>query len=163
MTARGAAVARRRDRRVYRAGHPLLFALLAAARRAPVVRVGRAVLVHEAGAFRQALTRVPLDRTAAGTTGRAAHVALGGEPGPGVLFDQQGAEHRAGRRELGDALSAAGVERLRPVWSEVLARGLAPLAAGREVDVVPLAQELAGATAGALLGVDADPRGLAVA
>ncbi|MER6334337.1 hypothetical protein ABT298_34580, partial [Streptomyces sp. NPDC001034] len=66
--------ARRRDRRVYTRSHPLLFALLAATRRRTVVRVGGAVLVHGTGPYRQALTRIPLDRAAAGTTG-------GGRPG----------------------------------------------------------------------------------
>ncbi|GHG53210.1 hypothetical protein GCM10018779_15010 [Streptomyces griseocarneus] len=157
------ATARRRDRRVYLAGHPVLFALLAASRRRPVVRVGRSVLVHDADAFREALTRVPLDREAAGTTGRAARSALGraGAPAGGVLFDQQGAGHRAARRALADDLSSAGVERLRPVWSAVLARRLEPLAAGRPVDLVPVARELAGATAATLLGTGADPLALA--
>ncbi|MEU7054390.1 hypothetical protein AB0A67_40055, partial [Streptomyces eurythermus] len=71
--------ARRRDRRVYTRSHPVLFALLAAARRREVTRVGAAVLVHGTGPYRQALTRVPLDRTAAGTTGGAARdLATGG-------------------------------------------------------------------------------------
>ncbi|MEU1374248.1 cytochrome P450 [Streptomyces triculaminicus] len=213
------AAARRRDRRVYLAAHPVLFALLAASRRGPVVRLGRSVLVHDAGAFREALTRVPLDREATGTTGRAARSALGrvrwvgtgpaapgtaprrvvaspkdaqseGDAPPcdlphqtpqdphrptghalvradapvgGVLFDQQGAGHRAARRALADDLSSAGVERLRPVWNAVLARRLAPLAAGRAVDLVPVAREVAGATAAALLGADADPLALAEA
>ncbi|MFI9202319.1 cytochrome P450 [Streptomyces sp. NPDC053048] len=157
--------ARRRDRRVYLAGHPFLFSLLAASRRRPVVRLGRTVLVHDADAFRQALTRVPLDREAAGTTGRAARSALGGNEGPagGMLFDQHGAGHRAARRALADDLSSTGVERLRPVWAAVLEHRLAPLAEGRTVDLVPLARELAGATAGALLGTDADPLRLAAA
>ncbi|MEU3354522.1 cytochrome P450 [Streptomyces sp. NPDC037389] len=160
----GAGAARRRDRWVYRAGHPVLFALLAVARHKPVLRIGRTVLVHDVDALRHALTRLPLDRTAAGTTGRAARSAL--EPGDGaltggVLFDQQGAAHRAARRGLADGLSAAGVARLRPLWQDTLARGLAPLAEGRDVDLVALAREAAGVTACALLGVDADPLRLA--
>ncbi|MFE3148995.1 hypothetical protein ACFXJ6_20455 [Streptomyces sp. NPDC059218] len=70
--------ARRRDRRVYTRSHPVLFALLAATRRRAVTRVGGAVLVHGSEPYRQALTRIPLDRTAAGTTGGG-----GRGPGPG--------------------------------------------------------------------------------
>ncbi|MFC4518081.1 cytochrome P450 [Streptomyces ehimensis] len=165
MTARPAAVAaaRRRDLRVYRAGHPVLFTLLAAARRRPVLRVGRTLIVNDADALRHALTRLPLDRAAAGTTGQAARTALGAGDAPtgGVLFDQQGAAHRAARRALADDLSTSGVARLRPLWQATLTRGLAPLAEGRPVDLVALARETAGVTACALLGVDADPVRLA--
>lgn len=145
--------ARRRDRRVYTRSHPLLFALLAAGRRRPVARLGRAVLVHGAEEYRYALTRIPLDRTAPGTTGGAARELSGGA----MLFDQEGTGHRDTRRALAGDLGAAGVERLRPVWQDVLVRRLAPLGTGRTVDLVPLARELAGATVCALLGVAADP------
>ncbi|MCX2184134.1 cytochrome P450 [Streptomyces sp. SKN60] len=151
--------ARRRDRRVYTRSHPVLFALLAATRRRAVTRIGGAVLVHGPDAYRQALTRIPLDRTAAGTTGGAARELSTG----GTLFDQEGTGHRATRRAVADGLGAAGVERLRPVWQDVLARRLAPLAEGRETDLVPLARELAGATVRALLGTTADPEALAEA
>lgn len=151
--------ARRRDRRVYLRSHPLLFALLAATRGRPVRRLGRTVLVHGPDAYREALTRLPLDRTAAGTTGGAARAALRG--GGDVLFDQDGGGHRAHRRDLAGRLGAAGVERLRPVWRPVLVRHLAPLARGGEVDVVGLARELAGTVACALLDSAADPRALA--
>ncbi|MER7046381.1 cytochrome P450 [Streptomyces jumonjinensis] len=149
----------RRDRRVYTRSHPLLFALLAAVRRRPVVRLGRAVLVNGTGAYRHALTRIPLNRTAAGTTGGAARELSGG----GLLFDQEGAGHRDARRGLAEELGAAGVERLRPVWREVLTRRLAPLGAGDEVDLVPLARELAGASVRALLDTEADTSALASA
>ncbi|MGD9485407.1 cytochrome P450 [Streptomyces sp. TRM70308] len=151
--------ARRRDRRVYTRSHPGLFALLAATRRRAVARVGGAVLVHGTAPYRQALTRVPLDRTAAGTTGGAARDLSTG----GALFDQEGTGHRATRRAVADGLGAAGVERLRPVWRRVLARRLAPLAEGRDVDLVPLARELAGATVCALLDAAGDPEGVAEA
>ncbi|MFE5481177.1 cytochrome P450 [Streptomyces sp. NPDC056527] len=149
--------ARRRDRRVYTRSHPLLFALLAAVRRRPVVRVGRAVLVSGAEPYRQALTRVPLDRAAAGTTGGAARELSGG----GLLFDQDGAGHRDARRAVAEGLGADGVARLRPVWQAVLTRRLAPLGAGLAVDLVPLARELSGATVRALLDATADPSALA--
>ncbi|WP_436521544.1 cytochrome P450 [Actinoplanes sp. HUAS TT8] len=149
--------ARRRDRRVYLLSHPVLFALLAATRRRPAARIGGTVLAHSREAFRDGLTRVPLDRTAAGTTGGAAGELTGGE----LLFNQDGDRHRGSRRGLGEALSADGVERLRPVWAAVLERRLAPLAAGRRIDLVDVTAEMAGATAAALLGIDVDPLVLA--
>ncbi|MFJ1680658.1 MULTISPECIES: cytochrome P450 [unclassified Streptomyces] len=151
--------ARRRDRRVYTRSHPVLFALLAATRRRAVARIGGAVLVHGTEPYRQALTRIPLDRTAAGTTGGAARELSTG----GTLFDQEGTGHRSTRRAVADDLGAAGVERLRPVWQDVLARRLVPLAEGRDVDLVLLARELAGATVCALLGTAGDPEGVAKA
>lgn len=155
------ALARRRDRRVYLRAHPLLFGLLAATRGRPVRRIGGTLLVHDADAYREALTRLPLDRTAAGTTGGAAREALGG--GGGVLFDQEGGGHRADRRALAERLGAAGVEELRAVWRPLLVRGLAPLSRGGEVEVVSLARELAGSVVCALLGSTAAPHALAEA
>ncbi|OKH94863.1 cytochrome P450 [Streptomyces uncialis] len=152
----GARAARRRDRRVYTRSRPLLFALLAAARRRPVLRLGGTVLVNGTEPYRHALTRIPLDRAAEGTTGGAARELSGG----GSLFDEEGAGHRAARRTVALDLGAAGVERLRPVWRAVLDRRLAPLATGDAVDLVPLARELAGATVRALLDVTADPAAL---
>ena len=151
--------ARSRDRRVYLGSHPILFALLAAGRRRPVLRLGRTLLVNDAGAYAAALTRIPLDRTAEGTTGGAAGRLTGGD----LLFDQHGAEHRRARRGTADALGAAGVARLRPVWTEVLDRGLKPLADGETVDLVPVVTELAGTTAAALLGLATDGPALAAA
>lgn len=148
---------RTRDRRVYRAGHPVLFALLAVTRRRPVRRLGRTVLVHGRDAYVAALTRVPLDRTADGTTGGAADRLAGAD----AFFDQHGDAHRQARRATAEALGAAGVDRLRPVWTAILERRLAPLAAGAEVDLVPLAAELSGCTAAALLDLQVD--GLALA
>ncbi|MEU1077285.1 cytochrome P450 [Streptomyces sp. NPDC005878] len=151
--------ARRRDRRVYTRSHPVLFALLAATRRRAVTRIGTAVLVNGAEPYRHGLTRIPLDRTAAGTTGGAARELSTG----GTLFDQEGTGHRATRRAVADDLGAAGVERLRPVWRDVLDRRLAPLGAGGDVDLVPLARELAGATVRALLDTAGDPKDIAAA
>ncbi|MFD3353445.1 cytochrome P450 [Streptomyces fradiae] len=143
---------------MYIRSHPLLFALLAATRRRAVSRVGGVLLVHGAEPYRQALTRVPLDRAAVGTTGGAVR-----ELSAGGLFDQEGVGHRATRRVVADGLGADGVERLRPVWREVLGRRLAPLAEGRDVDLVPLARELVGATVRALLGATGGPEAIAVA
>jgi cytochrome P450 len=151
--------ARSRDRRVYLASHPVLFALLAATRHRQTVRLGGTILVHDRDAYLAALTRIPLDRTAEGTTGGAA----GRLAGAGTLFDQHGEAHRGTRRATAEVLGAAGVARIRPVWTALLDRRLAPLADGEPVDLVPVAAELAGATAAALLGLAADPVELAAA
>ncbi|MFI5892678.1 cytochrome P450 [Actinoplanes sp. NPDC051513] len=153
------ATARARDRRVYLLSHPVLFALLAALRGKPVRRLGRTLVVHDREAYLAALTRIPLDRTAEGTTGGAVDRLAGA----GGLFDQQGDQHRQARRDVAERLGAAGVERLRPVWTRLLDERLAPLAEGGAVDLAPLAAEIAGATAAALLGLDADPFELAAA
>ncbi|MGF1424876.1 cytochrome P450 [Kitasatospora sp. LaBMicrA B282] len=193
--------ARRRDRRVYLVGHPVLFALLCATRHRPVVRLGRTVLVHGTAAYREVLTRVPLDRTAAGTTGGAAarltgnpgggtasgsapdgHTASGstassGAPGgsapdngnptpraplaPGLLFDQDGSDHRTTRRALAGELNAAVVRRARASWQALLAERLAGLTDGGTLDLVELSLELAGRTTAALTGSTADPLRLA--
>ena len=145
--------ARRRDRRVYLVSHPVIFALLAAARGRAVTRIGGAVLIQGAEAFREALTGLPLDRTAQGTTGGLAHAVTD----DGVLFDQDGPAHREARRSLAADLGAAGVDRLRPVWRAVLARRLAALGTGGDVDMAQASAELAGATVCALLALDADP------
>ncbi|MEV7833684.1 cytochrome P450 [Streptomyces subrutilus] len=171
---RAQARARRRDRRVYLRSHPLLFALLAATRRRPVRRLGRTLLVHDPAAYREALTALPLDRTAPRTTGGAARAALRGDGT--VLFDQDGPAHRTDRRELAAALGTASVARLRTAWHPLLRAHLAPLTTAtatatatatgdrtRTVDLVPLAQDLSGAVVRALLGCPAAPRPLASA
>jgi cytochrome P450 len=154
MSSRG----RRLDRCVYLRSHPVLFALLSATRWAPSVRLGRTVLVHDPAAYVDGLLRVPLDRAAAGTTGGIARAAA--DTGD-LVFDEDGARHKGTRRDVADLTGAAAVARLAPVWREVLARRLAPLAAGGRIDVVDVTLELTGATAAALLDLDADPMALA--
>ena len=78
--------ARRRDRRVYLASHPFIFGLLVSTRARPVTRLGRTVLVQSPDAYVEALTRLPLDRAAARTTGGLAREFVS----DGVLFDQDG-------------------------------------------------------------------------
>ncbi|MFI5839142.1 cytochrome P450 [Catenuloplanes sp. NPDC051500] len=148
--------ARTRDRRVYLRGHPLLFALLAAVRRRPVTRLGSTLLVNGTDEFIEAMTRLPLDRRADGTTGAIARNLADAD----LLFDQDGTAHRTTRRDLAARLNSGGVERLRPIWRAVLDRRLAVLHAGGEVDLVDLTSELAGSTAAALLGIEADPHAL---
>ncbi|MFK3978798.1 cytochrome P450 [Micromonospora sp. NPDC050397] len=144
---------RRRDRQVYLRSHPLLFAIMAAVRRWPVLRLGRTVLVNETDAYVQAMTGLVLDRTAAGTTGGSARRLTGGE----LLFDQEGAAHRQARRDASSMLNSAGVARIRPVWQELLRQRLAPLAAGGTVDLVQIVAEMAGTTTVSLLDLDVDP------
>lgn len=157
-TRRGARRARRRDRRVYLESHPLLLVLLALARRSPVLSLGRVTVVTGTAAYREALTRLPLDRTAPGTTGGAAVRTLDGE---GLLFDQDGVGHRSTRRDVARWFDAESVERLRPTWAPLVAEAADRLGAGGTVDVVDLACRMAGSTAAAMLGLDADGRALA--
>ncbi|GAA1961911.1 hypothetical protein GCM10009738_41280 [Kitasatospora viridis] len=153
--------ARAADRRVYLASHPVLFTLLAATRHRPLLRLGGTVLVHGPDAYRQVLTRVPLDRIAEGTTGGAAARLMGG----GLLFDQDGGEHRAGRRAVGGLLGSRAVAELRPAWQQLLTGRLDGRLGerGSPFDLVPLVHELAGATAAALTGSSAPPPVLAQA
>ncbi|KDN84238.1 AMP-binding protein [Kitasatospora cheerisanensis] len=149
--------ARTADRTVYLRSHPVLFALLAATRHRPLLRLGRTVLVHHPDAYREILTRLPLDRTAEHTTGGTAARLTGG----GLLFDQSGPEHRGARRELTSLLGSAGIAELRPHWHRILSDGLSvPLGSG-PVDLVPVVRRLAGATAAALTASTADPVALA--
>jgi cytochrome P450 len=149
--------ARARDRRVYLASHPVIFALLAATRGRSVTRIGGTVLVQGTDAFRQVLTRMPLDRTAERTTGGLARELVS----DGVLFDQEGQAHRDSRRAVSADLSVAAVERLRPAWRAVLGQRFAPLAQGESVDLTKVAAEVAGTTVCALLGLDRDPLAIA--
>ncbi|WP_148611981.1 cytochrome P450 [Nocardioides rubriscoriae] len=145
--------ARSRDRRVYLAGHPLLFALMAGVRRKPVQRLGSRVVVNGHDEVRAVLTSVPLDRTDTRTTGGA----IRKHEGAGALFDESGSEHRASRRALAERLDSRGVVALRPVWRPVLDEAGALLRAGGELDVCRLADAVAGRTAAALLGLDLTP------
>ncbi|MFD7451107.1 cytochrome P450 [Kitasatospora sp. NPDC059827] len=154
--------ARRRDRTVYLRSHPLLFALLCATRHRPVLRLGRTLLVHHPDAYREALTRIPLHRTAPGTTGAATGQLAGPSQRPygGTLFDQDGTDHRTARRALATDLGATALPRLRPLWQALLAERVPALATG-DLELVDLAAELAAVTAAALTGTDTPPRQLA--
>jgi len=151
--------ARSRDRRVYLYSHPVIFALLAATRWRAAVRLGRTVIVHDTDAYREALTDVQLDRLDDRTTGGMARALSQG----GVLFDQDGSNHKDTRRVLASRLGAEGVEKLRPVWRALLDCRLEPLGRGGHVDMVTVAGELAATTACALLNTDADPQAVASA
>ncbi|GIJ50423.1 hypothetical protein Val02_73090 [Virgisporangium aliadipatigenens] len=171
---------------MYLASHPVLFGLVSATRRAPVVRIGRTLLVHGTQEYRHALTAVPLDRTAGGTTGGTARELTGGG---GVVFDEEGPSHRASRRAAvgGDdsgwraaltrhtaLLAAMGPARATgPSPSAILqlrrghstpGRGNPGATTARSagvLDVVGLAADVAGCGAAALLGVGVDGPALA--
>lgn len=145
--------ARRRDRRVYLLSHPALFAALALSRRRPVMSLGSRHIVNDPDLVRHVLTRVPLDRTAKGTTGGTVRDLSGA----GGVFDESGDEHRASRRSLAARLDSAGVAALRPVWADVLDALASRLGRGEGVDLVPCVDDLAGRTAAALLGLDLSP------
>lgn len=159
--------ARRRDRQVFLAAHPVLFAGLAFARRRPVriLRLpGRPGIVVISGTeeFRFALTRIPLDRLADGTTGAAVRAA----GAAGALFDETGPAHRASRRAAGTSLSASAAAALAPAWTGPLQAAGAALAAGGDVDAVALARLIAGRVAFSLAhpgGCPSDERALALA
>lgn len=178
--------ARTRDRWVYLASHPVLFGLVSATRRAPVVRIGRTLLVHGTQEYRHALTAVPLDRTAGGTTGGTARELTGGG---GVVFDEEGLPHRASRRaaaggddtawraalESHTAHLAAALPPLaaRPARSAIVRLWRGHRSAGPDVpvattarsagtlDVVGMAADIAGCGAASLLGIGVDGRTLA--
>lgn len=149
--------ARSLDRRVYLRSHPVLFTLLSVTRPLGLVRLGGTVLVHDPEAYREIMTTVPLDREALGTTGGAAS-RLGGE---GALFDQAGQQHRDARRAVAASLGADAVTAIRPALRSIIEHALAPLPGA--LDLVPVAQQIAGATACAVTGCRADPRELAEA
>lgn len=150
--------ARRRDRRVYLRSHPILFMMLAIARRRTVLRLGSTVIVNGTDEYREALTRLPIDRTAKGTTGGSADLLSQGRQ----LFNEDHAGHRESRRAAAQLFGSDGVARVRPLWVEVLRRRSAPLARGKAIDVVAATREVAGVTAAALLGLPGGGEALAV-
>ncbi|WP_340537303.1 hypothetical protein [Nocardioides sp. GXZ039] len=145
--------ARRRDRRVYLASHPVLFAAFAALRRSPVRRAGSRVVVSGTDAVRRTLTEIRLDRVAERTTGGA----IRRHEGSGALFDQTGDAHRLARRDLARRLDSRGVAQLRPVWRPVLDEMRAALARGDEIDLCDVADQISGRTTAALLGLELTP------
>jgi cytochrome P450 len=130
-----------------------LFAGISALRGCGVVRVGSRVVVNDADALREVLTRVPLDRVSDRTTGGV----IRRHDVHDAIFDEAGAQHRASRRDLARRLDASGVAALREVWTPVLAEADATLRSGGELDMCVVADEIAGRTTAALLGLDLSP------
>lgn len=144
---------RRRDERVYTASHPILFRLLSRTSSDPVRRLGSRVVVNGFDEARAVLTKVPLDRTDARTTGGA----IRKHEGEGALFDESGREHRASRRALADRLGSRGVLELQRDYRPVLDDAVDLLQAGGEVDLCRLADAVSGRTVATLLGLDLAP------
>jgi len=133
------------ERRVQLGAHPLAYPLVrACARVGPVVRVPRVgVVVSDAALARAVL----VDTVAFAKTGSGSPAALWTPVvGPSVLLNMEGPGHTALRRALSDLFTPAAVRELcervaAPVCTALGER----LAAGEAVDLVPVAQRLAGA------------------
>ncbi len=143
------------ERRVQLAAHPVAYPLVRAlARIGPVVRVPRVgVVVSDAALARRVLT----DTTAFAKTGPGSPAALWTPVvGPSVLLNMEGPEHAALRRTLAELFTPSSVRDLcarvaAPLCADLAAR----LTAGEAVDLVPVAQRLAGAVIAGLVGLDA--------
>lgn len=143
------------ERRVQLGAHPLAYPLLRGlARVGPAVRVPRVgVVVSDAALARRVLT----DPATFTKTGPGSPAALWTPVvGPSVLLNMEGPEHAALRRALADLFTPVAVTRLcaevaAPLCAELAARW----AAGEAVDLVPVAQGLAGAVIAGLIGLDA--------
>ena len=109
-------------------------------------------------AYVDALTRVPLDRTAAGTTGGAARAALAGSRRPAVRPGRRGAPADPARasptRSARPASSGS-----RPVWRPCSPAARPAGRGGRGRPGRPGARSWPGATAAALLGPRRRPAG----
>ncbi|MEO9324119.1 hypothetical protein ABFT23_11545 [Nocardioides sp. C4-1] len=145
--------ARRRDRQVYTASHPVLFRLLSRTASRPVRRLGSRVVVNGYDEARHVLTKVPLDRTDARTTGGA----IRKHEGEGALFDESGEAHRASRRSLAERLDHRGVLELKRHYRPPIDDAVDLLRAGHEVDVCEVADAVAGRTVDALLDLGLTP------
>jgi cytochrome P450 len=151
----GAGTADAWERRVQLGAHPLAYPLVRGlARVGPVVRVPRVgVVVSDAALARAVLT----DPAAFTKTGPGSPAALWTPVvGPSVLLNMEGPEHAALRRALSDLFTPAAVRELcervaAPVCTALGER----LARGEAVDLVPVAQRLAGAVIAGLVGLDA--------
>ncbi|WP_141278733.1 cytochrome P450 [Pseudonocardia hydrocarbonoxydans] len=143
------------ERRVQLGAHPLAYPLVRAlARVGPVVRVPRVgVVVSDAALAREVLT----DPAAFAKTGPGSPAALWTPVvGPSVLLNMEGPGHAALRRALAGLFTPAAVAALcARVAGPDCAALRDRLAAGEPVDLVPVAQRLAGAVIAGLVGLDA--------
>ncbi len=137
--------------RVQLAAHPLLYPLLRTLGRArPVVRVpGRGVVVSSAELAREVL----LDPETFASGGRTAAELWTPVFGPSMLFNLDGAGHRAMRRKLTDFFAPGYASRLcKDLLDEPVGRISAALGRGERVDLVDATCLTAGALANALIG-----------
>lgn len=147
------ALARRHERRVMRAAHPIALPLLDAVP-GPVSRVPRVgVVVKDAAVLREVLMDTDAFRkNGPGSPGDLWTPVLG----PRVLLNMEGADHRELRRRLAPLFSPAFVDDLVAdalgTATESLRRRLA---AGEPVDIVAHARAAASAVISRLVGLDA--------
>lgn len=147
--------ARWHDRRLYLASHPWLFLALAfAARRGPICVIpGIGHVVSDPGLAREVLAS---GERFAKTGPGALSDALTGVMGPRALVNMDGAAHRELRAQLRALFTPRYVMELVPqIFERPLAQARSRLEAGEAVDLVRLAQVLAGRVACAIVGVDA--------
>ena len=141
--------ARIRDRLVHVAAHPLVFTALGIGRHTGLP--GRRIVASAEG-VREVLTKVPLDRTDRHTTGGLVR----GQGSAGESwFDGHGSAHRQSRRELGAALTGAGIRGLARHWQPVLDQYAQAMTA-EAVDVVTMSRIMSGLVTLDLLGMTAD-------
>jgi cytochrome P450 len=147
--------ARWHDRRLYLASHPWLFLCLKlSARRGPVCTIpGIGHVVSDPVLAREVLSSV--DHFAKTGPG-ALSDALTGVMGPRALVNMDGEPHRELRARLRGLFTPRYVAELVPrLFEQPLAQACARLQAGRDVDLVRLAQVLAGRVACTIVGIDA--------
>ncbi|GAB3601682.1 cytochrome P450 [Microbacterium tumbae] len=148
------ALARRHERRLLRAAHPLAFPLLDAVP-GPVTRLpGLGVVVKDAQLLRETLMDTESFRkTGPGSSGELWTPVLG----PRVLLNMEGADHRELRRKLAPLFSPSFVDAL---VTDAIGAGTARLAerlaAGEAVDIVAHARWAASAVISRLVGLDDD-------
>jgi cytochrome P450 len=133
------------------AAHPFVYpALRALGRVAPVIRVpGIGVVVSAAGPARQVLLDAATYTSGGGTSTDLWTPVFG----PNMLFNMDGADHRAMRRRLNDFFTPAYVTQLcKEVLAEPLGRLSDALRGWSRVDLVDVTRVLAGALANALIG-----------
>ncbi len=142
------------ERRVQLGAHPLAYPLIRGlARLGPVVRVPRVgVVVSDAALARAVLT----DPASFSKTGPGSPAALWTPVvGPSVLLNMEGEDHAVLRRALGELFTPAAASELCARVAGAACRALRDrLAVGEPVDLVPVAQRLAGAVIAGLVGLD---------
>jgi cytochrome P450 len=137
--------------RVQLAAHPFAYPVLRALGRArPVVRLpGLGVVVNSTELAREVL----LDPETFASDGRTAAELWTPVYGPSMLFNMDGASHRAMRRKLTDFFAPGYASRLcQDLLDEPVGRMSAALRRGERVDMVDSTCLMAGALANALIG-----------
>ncbi|MGW8483355.1 cytochrome P450 [Microbacterium sp. NPDC055903] len=148
------ALARKNERRLLRAAHPVAFPIVDAVP-GPVRRLpGLGVIVKDASLLRETLMDTDAFRkTGPGSSGELWTPVLG----PRVLLNMEGEDHRELRRKLAPLFSPSFVDTLvSDAIGTGTARFAARLAAGEPVDLVAHARWAASAVISRLVGLDTD-------